>query len=51
MNEFMEWAECQRKFVRKVFADANKIKSILKAISKRGEKAHIRVKLKLIYAN
>lgn len=35
MNEFMDWAECKRKFIREIFTDTNKIKAILKAIEKR----------------
>ena len=35
MNKFMDWEECEEKFIRKVQVDQNKIKSILKAVEKR----------------
>jgi len=35
MNKFMDWQECEEKFIRNVQVDKNKIKSILKAVEKR----------------
>ena len=35
MNKFMEWKECEEKYIRKIQVDENKIKSILKATEKR----------------
>jgi uncharacterized protein (UPF0332 family) len=35
MNKFMDWMECEEKYIRKVQIDKNKIKSIIKAAEKR----------------
>ena len=35
MNKFMDWNECEEKFIRNVTIDKNKIKAILKAAEKR----------------
>ena len=35
MNEFMDWKECEEKFIRDVQVDKNKINSLLKAAEKR----------------
>lgn len=35
MNKFMEWNECEEKFIREISIDNNKIRSILKSVEKR----------------